>query len=250
MIKTTPIALSYTPTPWGAAGTRIQGLLAEPFPINVLKKRVLRKNREKTKGEAAYYIDTRDLAHRLDLILGSSGWSNSFKIHDCGDRIGVTAELVIGTIMRQGESEELKQAMRCDYDAKEKRLNTNDLVIQKAGPAALKRAAVHFGLGAYLYSFKDVITWEEIDQYGGFKNPAINFDRLPAWACPRTGPALVIHELAYYLGLPQHNNPMDYSDEERLSLQHLLEKYWGVKSLQEFADENDYFRLAGYCTNQ
>lgn len=244
MIRTKPFSAGYLPEGGLVIGNRILGLLEEPFDPSVLKKRVLRTTKDKSKGEAAYYIDTRDLARRLDLVVGSTGWENDFQIQDLGDRVSVIADLTIGGIRRSGEAEELKIVERWDSASNGFKEKTNELVVFKAGPSALKRAAVHFGVGAYLYNFKDVNTWEPIDQWRNFSSPQIDRSKLPKWAVPRPGPTLVVHEIAYRLFLPE--KALDqYSEEEMTAIKDELQSCFGLTTLHNFEDPDDYMRLAG-----
>lgn len=200
MITTYPKSIGHLTSPSGFVyGERIRSLLLMPFDPFLLKKRVLRKKKDGTKAEMAYYIDLRDMAERLDLIVGPRNWSQHLKFIDAGDRIVAISELLIGGVMRAGESEELKQSQRLNYQTKELEYKLNELAALRAGPNATKRAAVLHGLGAYLYKFKDINTWEEIDSYGQPKNPNIDINKLPDWAVPEAPATLVLKEMLIHL---------------------------------------------------
>ena len=90
-------------------GPRVESLLRVPFGINALKKRVMRVTRDKKRAEMAYYIDLRDMADRLNQVVGQNNWNLTFPhVIDAGDRIVMTARLQIGKTHREAESEELK----------------------------------------------------------------------------------------------------------------------------------------------
>lgn len=177
-------------------GSRCKYLLSLPFDNEVLKKRVLRKKKDGTKGEAAYYIDLRDLVERLDLVVGWNNWSNHQEIIDSHDRVIVKSMIHIGTTTRTGESEDLKTYKRWNKDDKKFEEATNEIAVLKCGPNATKRAAALFGVGAYLYNFANVNTWEEINDWGQLKNPNIDIQSLPSWAIPPSGKLVLLNEMA------------------------------------------------------
>lgn len=260
-------------------GPRVQALLQEPFGPSALKKRVMRKVRGGKRAEVAYYIDLRDMAARLDEVVGPQNWSLDFPtVLDAGDRIVMVARMQIGDSYKEGESEELKVQMRWgDVTKKIKRQwkegevviteeseepildprdpqgqkflqkpNTpeaKELVALRAGPNAAKRAAVLFGLGAYLYRFKEVNTYEDLNERGFLKNEDVDWKALPDWAKPQSGATMVLRELANLLGIPfTALNELD--KEQQKALQGALKQYWGLESVKGFG-QDDLLRLAG-----
>lgn len=288
MIKTFPIPVSFLTDPrYFVFGRRVQKLLREPFDLDVLQKRVMRKDRNGNKGVAAYYIDTRGLDERLDFVVGPRNWTCDIHGQDMGDRVTMIASLSIGGAYKSGESEELKSATKWEevYDdvqvtetfsknddtgvttktevkdvrrpvtdqyGKPKKANlgnteSKELAVLRCGPNALKRAGVHFGIAAYLYRMKENERWEDLTAYGRrFKEPDIKLADLPAWAQPTPGWALVIEELAYLFGvkLPQRSewDPQSVAME---CLMNNLDKFWGVETLKDGMNRQDYFELAG-----
>ena len=257
MIRTSPIPISYltgdsykSDSPSLVLGRRVSGLLSEPFDKETLQKRVLRKSGDKSKAQMAYYIDTRSLSLRLDQVVGPANWESDIReIRDAGDRIVVTASLMIGHVTRVAEGEELKNKIGYlsaeDKKAgKEPPIVPQELVLMKAGPQARKRAAVEFGVGAYLYGLKDVNTWEEIDTYGNPKDPNIDLAKFPDWVKPTAGPVLVAREAAYLLGI---NLPADIAQANKddvTIIQEFLAKYFGIKTLAVGFSREDYIELA------
>lgn len=175
-------------------GAHIQYMLSMPFAISSLKKRVMNKSRDGKSANVAYYIDLRDMAERLDLVVGPSQWSLNVKLIDLGDRIGAVSELFIYDQFRTGESEESKESEKWANGAKS--MSYNDLAVLRAGPNATKRAAALFGIGSYLYQFKDENTWEPLKEGTSFlANPNIDVSKLPSWAVP-INPKLLLFQMA------------------------------------------------------
>ena len=242
MIRTSPIPISYLTNNSFVLGRRVSGLLQEPFDKADLQKRVLNKSKDKKKAKFAFYIDTRALSLRLDQVLGASNWETKiWDVKDAGDRICVVATLTIGGSSRDAEGEELK--MRAGWE-KGSQPESQDLVFMRAGPQARKRAAVEFGVGAYLYQFSEVNTWEEIDDYGQPKDKLIDMQKLPLWARPTPGPTLVLREAAYILNiqLPEDIHQIQQQDKE--ALQNFLLNKFGIKTLSAGFSREDYIELA------
>lgn len=122
--------------------------LAAPFPPDAISWRVGSTNSDKTKGLALAYIDARDVMDRLDAVCGVTGWQNEFIETPKGRimcRIGIrTADGWVWKGDGAGET-----------DVESEKGAISD---------ALKRAAVHWGVGRYLYSLP--ATWVQIEQRG------------------------------------------------------------------------------------
>jgi hypothetical protein len=295
MIVTRPIPLSFLTNPsYFTLGRRVQKLLREPFDKEVLHKRIMRTTRDKSRGVAAYYIDSRGLDERLDWVVGLNNWEIYLEAMDMGDRIAAKCALTIGGITKEDVHEEIKDQTRWDtvldikniehteswkddddkeYSRVEKWTETTkvmdptdatgqrvlsadqgrrvpkDIVLLRCGPNAYKRAAVHFGAGAYLYNFRDAERWEDLTDWGRkFKQPDIIMANLPAWAQPTPGWAMVLEELAYLCGLelPEGGAKAYTADDSDASeLMALLDHFWGIDTLKEGLGRCDYFELAG-----
>ena len=242
MIKTNPIPLgALTQAAEFVYGPRVQQLLARPFGVDVLKKRLGRKSKDKSKGEFFYYIDLRDVACRLDAVVGPANWElGELDVRDCGDRVSVVSRLRVGNVWRCGESE--AQKIGKDWSGNEK---AQELVVQAAGPNATKRAAVLHGVGAYLYGFKDVNTWEPINDYGKpTAGDSVEASQLPPWAVPISAPMLVSREIAYMFGLDESTLESGMDDAAKSLVASKLAEYWGISSFKGMT-VNDGFRLAG-----
>lgn len=274
MLRTHPIPLSFLTHPSNFVyGARVQGLLKLPFSPNVLKKRVMRTSRKGDKGEAAYYVDMRDVADRCDAVVGPENWDVQFPIiSSAGMRVMVVANFRIGRVIKAGESEEMfnyrvrvpvietvetndEDGNKIRYQRERKEdgktvliegEKPNELAVLRAGPNASKRAAVLHGIGAYLYNFKDINTWERINEYRQFVNPEVDIKDLPDFAIPPSGPVTVLRELGYLFNIDIPNNIKDLDKDIAKRLSVYLNDYWGMDSLKDQdITEREYYQLAG-----
>lgn len=128
--------------------------LAEPFPAGEVQWRVEALSKDKRRAMVVPYVDARTVLDRLDEVLGPSGWSDGYE--------------VLAT--KEGE-----YAVRC-------RLSVLDIAKEDVGEGdslkaafsdALKRAAVKFGIGRYLYRMDK--QWVDHDPDSGrFKVPELD----------------------------------------------------------------------------
>lgn len=114
-------------------------------------------SRKTGKGLAAAYITARAVQQRLDDVCGPENWQNRFSPGPAG---GVVCGISI-RIVRDGEGEWVTKWDGAD--------NT-DIEATKGGLSdSMRRAAVQWGIGRYLYNFPS--QWVEMDEYGKFKQP-------------------------------------------------------------------------------
>lgn len=127
------------------------------------------------------YITARGVMNRLDEAVGPANWDMHLQPID----MGVSAKLdkqgnhtdykgFVCTLTLRIEDEEgnVKVVTRQDV------ANLTDFEAIKGGASgAIKRAAVQFGIGRYLYGLGQ--TWVQTDDKGKFKTP-----KLPVWALP------------------------------------------------------------------
>lgn len=141
--------------------TEILKQLAAPFDPHVVSWRVTNTNREKTKGQAACYIDARDVQRRLDQVMGLN-WSSELGTQ--GGLVTCRIGLYIDGqwIYRQdGTAAVREKAPQAEQSTKEEQ--EREMSLKGAASDALKRAAVQWGIGRYLYSIDS--PWVQIDQY-------------------------------------------------------------------------------------
>lgn len=121
--------------------------LKEPFAHDVIHWRVGATNKEKTKGIPFAYIDARDVQDRLDDVCGIGGWQAL-----CPHANGKTS-YKIG--IKVGDEWVWKENGAGDSDVEAEKGAFSD---------ALKRAAVMWGIGRYLYDVKNI--WVDIEPNG------------------------------------------------------------------------------------
>jgi hypothetical protein len=116
--------------------------LSAPFPVEAVKWRAqtLTRNKENPKALALAYIDARDVMDRLDAVVGPANWATTYE------------ETAKGRMMcRLSLRIEREWVMKTDGAG-----NTDVEGDKGAISDALKRAAVTWGVGRYLYDLADV----------------------------------------------------------------------------------------------
>jgi hypothetical protein len=110
--------------------------LAAPFPRNSVSWRAQSMNKDCTKAMALAYIDARDVMDRLDLVCGPGNWSDAY------------VETVKGRVICT-----LSIRVNGEWIAKTDGAGDTDVEGEKGAISdALKRAAVKWGIGRYLYA--------------------------------------------------------------------------------------------------
>jgi hypothetical protein len=154
------------------SNAEVMRALAEPFPAEVIGWKP-----QTVKGArclAVAYIDARDVMDRLDAVVGTGGWQDSYEFlpdHTvvCTLRVSIGGEWVAKSDVG-GESDQKDVGDRT----------------KAAVSDALKRAAVKFGIGRYIYRLDH--QWVDFDAK---TSKIITPPRLPAWAlpAPKSAPA-------------------------------------------------------------
>ena len=138
--------------------------LKEPFDQKFIKWRLGATNKDKTKGIALAYIDSREVMKRLDDVCGMANWQATYKPVDGG----FICELSIWVVDRWVTKSNAAG-------------NTKVEAIKGGASDALKRAAAVWGVGRYLYYLPNV--WVAIKQQGSSYVLA-ELPELPEWATP------------------------------------------------------------------
>jgi len=125
--------------------------LAKPFDPNEVELKVQATTQDRKRGMVVAYVDARTVMDRLDAVIGPGNWRDSYYVSTDKEVDGKRVVEVICVrewIEKQdvGEGDTLKAA-------------TSD---------ALKRAAVKFGVGRYLYKLPKV--WADLDERGQIKD--------------------------------------------------------------------------------
>jgi hypothetical protein len=142
--------------------------LAEPFPEGQIrwKPQAVNGNR----ALAVPYVSARAVMERLDRVLGVAGWQDAYDLLADGNvRCRLSIRVDGEWIAREdvgGPSEQPDEGDR----------------LKAAFSDALKRAAVKFGVGRYLYAV--LKTWADYDPQ---KKQFAMTPALPSWARPANG---------------------------------------------------------------
>lgn len=151
--------------------------LAAPFSPDEIEWRIGSTNKDKTKGLALAYVSNRAVMNRLDETVGIENWRNEF--------------IELGQVSKKTNSDPfVKNAKICrlwiridgEWIAKEDGSEDSDIEATKGGlSGAMKRAAVQWGIGRYLYKLPAI--WIKIKLQGKSYVPD-EIPRLPNWALP------------------------------------------------------------------
>lgn len=121
------------------------GLSAE-FPKHLVSFRPGSANYEKTSALPLAYIDARDVMDRLDSVVGFDNWQDRYEFH--GTRTVCYLSIKIGD----------------EWITKADGAGDTNMEGEKGGISdALKRAAVKWGIGRYLYHLE--FKWAPVDSY-------------------------------------------------------------------------------------
>ncbi|MET3924559.1 Rad52/Rad22 family DNA repair protein [Devosia sp. 2618] len=121
--------------------------LHAPFPPNEIEWRVGSTKADKSSGLALAYLTARHVMERLDEVCGVGNWQDRYEFH--GKRT------VCYLSIRIGEEWVTKADGAGDSDVEAEKGAISD---------ALKRAAVKWGVGRYLYSLGN--TWVDLEAAG------------------------------------------------------------------------------------
>lgn len=146
--------------------------LAAPFPADAVEWKPQVLSADKTRALAICYIDARCVMDRLDEVVGVAGWRDEFVLLPDGC---VQCRLSL----RIGGDDGREWITKEDVGSPSDQPDAGDKM-KAAFSDSIKRAAVKFGVGRYLYSLPQ--QWAPYDaQRRQFKQlPA-----LPAWALPQ-----------------------------------------------------------------
>jgi hypothetical protein len=157
----------------------IQNKLKAPFNIDDIEWRIQSAGEKNGKPWARVlaYITARAVMDRLDNVFGIDGWKDSYRLQNDGATVCT-----------------LSVKINDQWISKEDASDSSDIEPIKGGfSGALKRAAVKFGVGRYLYHLTD--NFAIISDSGRYYQPAnskkgtkaFKWDppTLPEWAVPK-----------------------------------------------------------------
>jgi len=142
--------------------------LAEPFPFPQVNWKPRTISRDGTRALAVAYIDARDVAERLDSVVGPANWAVDHK--------DVGGQMLTGIGLRHPETGEWVWKWDTGLIGRE-----GDEAMSVKGNLSdgLKRAAVLWGVGRYLYRLPK--SWVGYDNQ---KKRLSETPALPRWALP------------------------------------------------------------------
>ena len=133
--------------------------LAKPFDPNEVELKVQATTQDRKRGMVVAYVDARTVMDRLDAVIGPGNWRDSYYVSTDkevnGKRV-VEVICVLGVRAQEGGEWIEKQDV-----------GEGD-TLKAATSDALKRAAVKFGVGRYLYKLPKV--WADLDERGQIKD--------------------------------------------------------------------------------
>lgn len=157
--------------------------LSAPFPPEDVEWFIGATTKDKTRGLAIPFITNRAVMDRLDSVCGITGWRNEYK--NLGDRDIIGAD---GQLMARKSSQlcgiSIWSSDRKEWITKWDGAEESDIeAIKGSLSSAMKRAAVQFGIGRYLYKLDS--PWVEIEKRGNsYVIKANQKIIMPPWAMP------------------------------------------------------------------
>lgn len=157
--------------------------LSNPFPPEDVEWFIGVTTQDKSKGLAIPFITNRAVQDRLDEVCGITGWRNEYKSLGYRDVMGENGELT------SRKSSQLCGISvwsndRGEWITKWDGAEESDIeAIKGSLSSAMKRAAVQFGIGRYLYKLES--PWVEIEKRG--RSYVIKSNQkiiMPPWAMP------------------------------------------------------------------
>ena len=160
--------------------------LREPFPPHDIQWRIGQKSKDGKKAMVLPYVTNRAIMERLDKVVGVGNWYPEFRPVDSGGDHGMICRLSILFDNPDGVG---KYALTREDGAN----NTKIEPIKGGISDSMKRAAVQFGIGRYLYNLKE--SWVVLGDYNRFDPP-----NLPIWALPKdfTGAQTPVADVELY----------------------------------------------------
>ena len=141
--------------------------LAKPMPYKWRLKSVTNRAKKPypdgTRGQFLAYIDARDVFNRLDSVLGTDRWQDAIKrVNEDGSVIVALSVCINGAWLTK---EDVGYSNNPGAGVEEEPLKA-------AVSDGIKRAAVHYGIGRFLYELPP--TWTAIDAHGEPMRPLGN----------------------------------------------------------------------------
>ena len=145
--------------------------LADPFPPSDIEWKPGATTRDKSKGLAMAYLTSRAVQQRFDDVCGPADWRNEFTEGPGG---GVLCGIAVRVEREDGTAEWVTKWDGAD--------NSQVEAVKGGLSGSMKRAAVQWGVGRYLYDLP--ATWVRLDERGRFAEPP----RIPPAFLPSDAP--------------------------------------------------------------
>ena len=147
----------------------IKRQLAAPFHSYYVGWKAQATSKDKTRALAVAYIDARTVMDRLDQVAGPDNWSDTYRLISAGDgEFAVECTLTLFGVPKSDVG-----------TANEEDDGSQASVSKSAYSDAIKRAAVKWGIGRYLYRLQ-----KQWVGYDAARKQLTETPELPAWALP------------------------------------------------------------------
>jgi len=147
--------------------------LRAPFPDADIEWKPGATTKDRQKGLAMPFLTNRAIQDRLDEVCGPANWKNTFKAGPAGGVLCGIAVNVTGDPMAPRWITKWDGADNTDYQG-----------VKGGLSAAMKRAAVQWGIGRYLYDMPS--QWVPLDARGRFaRQPRVPDQFRPRQGAPR-----------------------------------------------------------------
>jgi hypothetical protein len=147
--------------------------LSIPFSVGAIGWKIQKglnkdeKTGKPTRAIVVAFIDARDVMERLDQVVGAENWSDAYTLVEApGTRLSVECRLTVCGITKADVGTGTKNS----------RDDNGDNLAKGAYSDALKRAAVKFGVGRFLYDFGGPY-FVDLDSRQQFTPPTLRQDQ-------------------------------------------------------------------------
>jgi hypothetical protein len=138
--------------------------LQKPFDFTDVSWKINNYNGDKTKANITFHLDARAVQNRLNEVVGLLNWD--FIAEPSDKDHGVRGTLILRAEGKQAERDDIgyPNLTKTDVTTALSGKTAKDQQYKDAYSDALKRCAVHFGIGMYLYRLGNL--WIELDSAG------------------------------------------------------------------------------------
>lgn len=178
---------------------------------------------DKIWGMALAYVTNRAIMNRLDEVCGPENWKNEFKAAPDGG-------ILCGISIKVGDEWVTK------WDGAE---NTDFEAVKGGLSGAMKRAAVQWGIGRYLYKLEE--SWINANENGAYRGKTkdgttFKWDAptLPAWALPKGSKSETHSELKPSTESKPKKPVVQFTDEQKAEMKKWNDGTFSREELDKF----------------